>query len=89
MQRPKNSPYCRRSQCNVSYRTGESTKTVDAHIIKERSGKANSTKSPPIPLTPSSRQSSLITECNTNAKIKLELHRIFSLTSFNNFHPLF
>lgn len=53
----KEHPHSRRSQCNVSHQTGESTKAVDACIIKEHSRKVNRAKSsPPIPLIPSNRQ---------------------------------
>ena len=79
----KEHSHSRRSQCNVSHQTGESRKTVDAHIIKEHSGKASGAKSSPsAPLTPSSRQGPHTTVFNTKGKIKLKLYQIFFLAQY-------
>ena len=67
----------------MSHQTGESRETVEAHRIKEHSGKANSAKpSPSAPLRASSRQGPHATVFNTKGKLKLQLYQIFSLAQY-------
>lgn len=61
MERPKNILTPEGHSVILFIRQVKSTKVVDACIIKKHSRKANGPKTfPPIPLTPTSRQSSLL-----------------------------